>query len=133
MGSVLKVAFSVCLFLAAVPCYSFQVRKLESGNRISFDKSTEGIMRAHLLVPDSVDFFINILSVESDREETVFSFPLISGSKYYPLEVKPGEHNLEIRYDLRFNFCKVYIDGQWLTSVLSGKQHHFINVLSTGM
>jgi lysophospholipase L1-like esterase len=98
-----------------------------------FRKLTEGKITAVLKIPDSKEIKINILSTDEGSEEKVFTIPLESGNKLYPLNVTPGtEHKLVIEFDLRYNFCKVFIDGAWLTSVLSGKQYHYIDGLTTG-
>ncbi len=97
-----------------------------------FGKLTGGKITALLKIPYSKEIKINILSTEKGSEEIVFSFPLVSGSKYYPLDITAGsEHKLMIDFDLRYNFCKVFIDGEWLTSVLSRQQWTFINGIST--
>lgn len=96
-----------------------------------FRKLTEGIITAVLKIPDSKEIKINIISTDEGSEEKVFTIPLESGNKFYPLNVTPGsEHKLEIEFDLRYNFCMVFIDSAWLTSVLSVKQYHYINGLS---
>src|SRR5690606_38595598 len=30
-------------------------------------------------------------------------------------------------FDLSYNFCKVFVDGDWLTTILANKQFNFIN------
>lgn len=96
-----------------------------------FGKLTGGKITAVLKIPDSKEIKINILSTDKESKETVFTFPLVSGNKYYLLNVTSGtEHKLVIEFDLRYNFCKVFIDGSWLTSVLSRQQWTYINGIS---
>lgn len=96
-----------------------------------FDEMTEGKIEADFTIPDTKELTINILCAGEKNEEKVFTIPLASGTKFYPLNISPDTvHNLEIEFDLRYNFCKVFIDKVWLTSVLSIKQYSYINSIS---
>jgi lysophospholipase L1-like esterase len=88
-----------------------------------FGKLTGGKITAMFKIPDSKEININLLCTNEGFEDKVFTIPLVSGDKFYPLNITPNtEHRLEIEFDLRYNFCKIFIDGTWLTSILSRKQ-----------
>lgn len=101
-------------------------------NPFHFEKITEGKISARLTFPDATEFNINIFSSAEGNDEKVFTIPLVSGNKLYPLNITPDvEHKLDIELDLRYNYCKVFVDGDWLTSVLSKKQYEYVNGIST--
>jgi lysophospholipase L1-like esterase len=94
-----------------------------------FEKITEGKILFDLYISDSEEAqIINIFSITEGVEEIVFSIPVISGNKLDPQEITSrNSHRFEIEFDLRYNFSKVFIDGNWLTSILAKKQYYFIN------
>jgi len=97
---------------------------------ITYQRMTEGKISFDLLVPVSEEpLTINIKSVSNISDETVFSIPVVAGNILYPYQIDTGSHRFDISVDLRFNFCKVFIDGHWLTTVLAKKQFDFINYL----
>lgn len=96
-----------------------------------FEKMTEGKISVRLTFPDAKEFNINIFSSSEGNDEKVFTIPLVSGNTLYPLNITPDvEHKLDIEFDLIYNYCKVLIDGDWLTSVLSKKQYEYVNGIS---
>jgi lysophospholipase L1-like esterase len=98
---------------------------------ITFQGMTEGKISFDLVIPVSEEpLTINIKSIVNSNDETVFSIPVVTGEILYPYQIDAGNHRFDISVDLRFNFCKVFIDGDWLTTVLAKKQYDFINCLS---
>lgn len=96
-----------------------------------FDNLTEGRITAFLKIPESNEIKINLLYKGQGVEEKIFTIPFASGTRLYPLGLSPDTAlNLEIQFDLRYNFCKVYINGKWLTSVLSKQQWLYANGIS---
>jgi lysophospholipase L1-like esterase len=95
-----------------------------------FQNITQGKISLDLFIPESLDTFkINLLCRMEGVEEVVFSIPVVSGEKQlYPYSITKGNfHKIGIEFDLRYNFCKVFINGDWLTSILAKKQYYFIN------
>lgn len=132
LNKVLVSFWFLCIWSDAFSISAGQQNIKEQPTVYHFRKLTEGKITAVLKIPDSKEIKINILSTEKGIEEKAFTIPLVSGSKFYPLSVSPdAEHKLEIEFDLRYNFCKVFINGAWLTSVLSPKQWVYINGIST--
>lgn len=95
----------------------------------TFEKANVGKLHFELFIPDSEKVqMINIFSITENVKDLVFSIPVVSGNKLYPQQINSGKlHKFEIEFDLRYNFCKVFIDGNWLTSILPEKQYYFIN------
>lgn len=101
-------------------------------NYFLFEKITSGNIAFDLYVPDSKETrLINILTINEGTKEIVFSIPVIAGTGLYPQKIIPDTlHHFEIEFDLSLNFCKIFINGSWLTSVLAKQQNHFINAVT---
>ncbi len=101
----------------------------ESCNIQSFTNLTKGKIIFDLYIPVLKEKeSINIINTGNSVSKTVFSVSLMTGNVLYPTELTPDKlHHFEIEFDLSCNFCKVFIDGQWLTSVLALKQFYFVN------
>jgi lysophospholipase L1-like esterase len=131
MKLTLKILFCVLLMHGWVTGYCFNPAcqdKLKNLPASHFNKMTEGKIVSDITIPDAKELTIYLLWTGEENDENVFTIPLISGSKLYPQNITPDVvHRLEIEFDLRYNFCKVFIDGAWLTSVLSRKQYDYIN------
>ncbi len=95
----------------------------------SFEKLSEGRITFDLFIPESEETqIINLISTDNVSKEIVFSLPLISGNALYPHNISPEAiHSFILDFDLSYNFCKVYIDGNWLTTLLARKQYYYIN------
>ncbi len=121
--------FSTGLVFGANHAQSCQTPLSNLCGYYSFDKITEGKILFDLFIPDSKETrVINIFCTSDGVQEIVFSIPIVSGNKLYPQKITSGNsHKFEIDFDLRYNYCKIFIDGKWLTSVLARKQYHFIN------
>jgi hypothetical protein len=105
----------------------------ESGKIQPFRNLTGGKIIFDLYIPGSKEIRkINLLNTGDHGTETVFSVSLMTGNVLYPTEIAPDKlHHFEIDFDLSFNFCRVFIDDNWLTSVLALRQYHFVNGIVT--
>jgi lysophospholipase L1-like esterase len=94
-----------------------------------FEKITEGKISFDLFISDSHETqVINIMCIDNSMEEIVFSIPVVSGNVLYLQQITSGySHRFDIEFDLSYNFCKVFIDGKWLTSILTKKQFYYVN------
>lgn len=115
---------------AGYPAENFE-KAAHSKGVFAFGKAGKGRIGFDLYVTDTKEVqTITLLNVENGNETIVFSIPVCGGNKFYPREIKPEAwHRFEIEFDLRYNFSKVFIDGEWLTSVLAKTQQRFVNEL----
>ncbi len=114
-------------------CIGFNQPAIEKpADVIHFRNLSEGSITAFLKIPETNEIKINLLNTEQGVSEKVFTIPFTAGTKLYPLSLMPETSlKLEMQFDLRYNFCKVFINGEWLTTVLSKQQWNSINGINT--
>lgn len=132
----LRISCYLLLMLILLAGCQYSIAGIKHGSQkesISFEKMTEGKISFELVITESEEpQLINVISSQYNIEEIVFSIPVVSGDKLYPYKITPEKtHSFVIEFDLRYNFCKVYIDGNWLTSILARKQFAFINGINS--